>query len=1068
MSAFKLPSDPSDAPSYSLWRKDAEIWKKLTDVTKAKQGLALQYACRSNEMIHEAVANIESEKVECSDGFKNVMEVLDGLFKTDEQDAEMKAYHDFETIQRGQEQTFADYINQFDSVLNKTKKHNNIMSDNLIAVKLMRGANLTKSQMEIIKASNAKIDYTTVKATMKRMFGESTGISTYRNTETPFIKTEPTFQTSRNGKMCVCKEGHQLESFDEDEEVLHGSYRSQDKYRGNNSNKSRVHDNTRNHSSRGRNRLDLQGNITRCKICDSVNHWATKCPDRDLPRSKGDVLYSIVLFQSDLENPDNIGSLAFETIGAAVADCGASKTVCGREWLTNYIDLLSSEDQDLISYQSTSSAYKFGVGEPHKAFTSAKIPVVIGSLKVFLEVDVIAYDLPLLLSRATMKRAKAHLNTEEDEITMLGETIKLINTSTGHYAIPLCAKRSFINTLTELPSRNLQDKVVLLSADPAISRHEVAVKLHCQFCHPPAEKLIRLINLSDLKSDVDLKEEIKEVTDTCTTCKRFKKTPPRPVVDLPVSSRFNELITMDIKFYHGTPILHLIDTCTRFSVTGVLTGKASKQVIDCIFSQWIAIYGRPAKIISANGEFASEEFRSMAESMGIYVSTTAAESSCSNDICERYNQVLGEMIDKVKSEVDCSLAVAIAWSVSAKNALQNVHGFSPAQLVFGFNPMLPSILSDKPPALSNDGYSDIIARNLNAQKMAREGFTQAESSERIRRALNHNLCSSNDIKYVNGDKVFYKHKDDKRWHGPGTVIGQDGQFVLIRFQSTWIKVHPCKMQLSEESSDYQEEYEPVLNSDKKLEVSKVDSSDEEYEISESTSQTENTMDVVTGDINNSYEDQGEITHEEREDPKPEASNQCGFTSKKEREDPNPEASNQEIGEIKQFDFDRTVCDIEEILAAAGTTWEYNEVYIAKEIYTSQVCSVQINDQVKEAKELELKSKQTITDGQIKDDSTDNSSNIVTHLTFDVTEDVQKGDKKEDESTLKGKKNEEKSKDQVTVARKLSGGRENNYRSRKRRRSGTDQDRISTPRRKKEDELLVHQRKNKNSKEKERG
>ena len=133
-----------------------------------------------------------------------------------------------------------------------------------------------------------------------------------------------------------------------------------------------------------------------------------------------------------------------------------------------------------------------------------------------------------------------------------------------------------------------------------------------------------------------------------------------------------------------------------------------------------------------------------------------------------------------------------------------------------------------------------------------------------------------------------------------------------------------------------------------------------------------------------------------------------------------------------------------------------------------MCSVQINDQVKEAKELELKSKQTITDGQIKDDSTDNSSNIVTHLTFDVTEDVQKGDKKEDESTLKGKKNEEMSKDQGTVARKLSGGRENNYRSRKRRRSGTDQDRISTPRRKKEDELLVHQRKNKNSKEKERG
>ena len=116
--------------------------------------------------------------MECDNGFKNVLEVLDGLFKVDEKDAEMKAYNDFETIQRREDQTIADFINQFDSLLNKTKTHGNIMSDNLLAIKLMRGANLTKSQSEIIKACTVNIDYTTIKATMKRTFGESTGIGT--------------------------------------------------------------------------------------------------------------------------------------------------------------------------------------------------------------------------------------------------------------------------------------------------------------------------------------------------------------------------------------------------------------------------------------------------------------------------------------------------------------------------------------------------------------------------------------------------------------------------------------------------------------------------------------------------------------------------------------------------------------------------------------------------------------------------------------------------------------------------------------------------------------------------
>lgn len=46
-------------------------------------------------------------------------------------------------------------------------------------------------------------------------------------------------------------------------------------------------------------------------------------------------------------------------------------------------------------------------------------------------------------------------------------------------------------------------------------------------------------------------------------------------------------------------------------------------------------------------------------------------------------------MEKVLSDVGCSLEVALAWCLSAKNALLNAYGYSPNQLVFRYNPNLP-------------------------------------------------------------------------------------------------------------------------------------------------------------------------------------------------------------------------------------------------------------------------------------------------------------------------------------------------------------------------------------------
>ena len=155
----------------------------------------------------------------------------------------------------------------------------------------------------------------------------------------------------------------------------------------------------------------------------------------------------------------------------------------------------------------------------------------------------------------------------------------------------------------------------------------------------------------------------------------------------------------------------------------------------------------------------------------------------------------GENVTKIVRDVNCELPVALSWAVSAKNSLHNIHGFSRNQLVFGRNPNFPSVLTDKLPALEGKTTSEVVRDNLNAMHAARKAFVTSEASEKIRRALRHNVGKSVDVKYVTGDGVYYKRSSDSKWKGPGTVIGQDGQQVLVKHGSVYVRVHPCRLML---------------------------------------------------------------------------------------------------------------------------------------------------------------------------------------------------------------------------------------------------------------------------------
>ena len=112
----------------------------------------------------------------------------------------------------------------------------------------------------------------------------------------------------------------------------------------------------------------------------------------------------------------------------------------------------------------------------------------------------------------------------------------------------------------------------------------------------------------------------------------------------------------------------------------------------------------------------------------------------------------------------------------------------------GKNPNFPNVCDDLSPALENK-TSEIVAKNLDALHQARQNYIKKESLSKIKQALKHQVRTYNDLIYNTGDLVYYKRKDNLNCKGPASVIEQDGQQVLVKHGSRYIRIHPCNLQL---------------------------------------------------------------------------------------------------------------------------------------------------------------------------------------------------------------------------------------------------------------------------------
>ena len=404
------------------------------------------------------------------------------------------------------------------------------------------------------------------------------------------------------------------------------------------------------------------------------------------------------------------------------------------------------------------------------------IPCKIGNRKCFIETYIVEGEIPWLVGKESLKRMGAVLDLERMKMWVRKYKINLDlrNDKNGHLKVKLCeAKRNCC----------WADQVIVNQKKEA---KKVADKLHRQFGHPGQDKLWRTVKEAELVKDFQegiIKECIKEISEKCQICAKFKKTPSRPVVGLSMGEDFNDCVSIDLGMYSdGNIMMIMVDVVTKFSQAAWLKSKKPEEITRTLLSKWIAVFGSPRIILTDNGgEFQNDEMLRLAERFDIEMKSTSSESPWSNGICERVVGRTKELVRKIKEESGADLNVCLDWAMNARNSLCNRNGFSSYQLVFGRNPNVRNVEIKENYNSGMDGKeSKILKDTISAITSSRINQMKFDNNEKVKIAMRANIREHLIEDAQIGEKVLYKREGEDSWRGPAKVIGVDGKTVIVK------------------------------------------------------------------------------------------------------------------------------------------------------------------------------------------------------------------------------------------------------------------------------------------------
>lgn len=412
---------------YSKWKKKLSLWQAITDIEKNKQGglITLRLDDETQELVLES---IDTAELTGEEGAKKVTDYLDKLFQKDKLKTEFEMYEEFEQYKRPYDLKMSEYINEFERRWKKTNSKGTQLSQNVLAYRLLKSANLTEENERLLKATVKEMTYDGVKDQLKKIFAGRVAEEISVNVKT---EIEDTFLVHKTEDTPYYK--------------LYGYEKSNRNLK--------------------RNPLGEDGRVIHCSVCNSIYHLGRNCPDKEMNENldgTGENYGAVALHINASCEKSKVCNLVKESFGSAVLDSGANKTVCGRLWFQDYLHLLTPDEKRKIKSFDSCNEFSFGDGKTFKSLRLVEIPAVIGKVNVNIMTDVVDANIPLLLSLEAMKRGKVEcLNLMDETVTILGQKVKVKIAKSGHFLLPLSKSSCIVENRNKFNSLIRKKKEML-------------------------------------------------------------------------------------------------------------------------------------------------------------------------------------------------------------------------------------------------------------------------------------------------------------------------------------------------------------------------------------------------------------------------------------------------------------------------------------------------------------------------------------------------------------------------------------------------------------------------------
>ena len=118
---------------------------------------------------------------------------------------------------------------------------------------------------------------------------------------------------------------------------------------------------------------------------------------------------------------------------------------------------------------------------------------------------------------------------------------------------------------------------LLHSSDDAVVKRTLR-RLHIRFWHAAAAKLVEILRMAGgPRRALNL---VKDIVDTCRTCRAWERPPPKSMTTTRLARDFNDIVQWDIFTVRQYVISHLLDEAIRWTVAAPMADKTPTSIIE--------------------------------------------------------------------------------------------------------------------------------------------------------------------------------------------------------------------------------------------------------------------------------------------------------------------------------------------------------------------------------------------------------------------------------------------------------------------------------------------------------